>query len=169
MAELRDVMAYLIARYPSRHELSNARLTKMVYLADWKHAIEHGRQITDVRWYFDNFGPWVPDVVNTARQHPSLFAVREGWTGFGNRKTTIDLVDEAYRPAALDTDERASLDHVLKTTPHLSFEAFIQLVYSTYPIRKSDRYTWLDLPALAAEYAFERPSAVGEWAVHRPG
>jgi hypothetical protein len=39
MAELKDIIAYYCKQYPHKAELSKARLTKMVYLADWKSAI----------------------------------------------------------------------------------------------------------------------------------
>ena len=35
MAKLVDVVGYLCEHYPHKAELSKARLTKMVYLADW--------------------------------------------------------------------------------------------------------------------------------------
>ncbi len=155
MALLEDVLAYLVGHYPKPSELSNARLTKMVYLADWKHSIEHGRQITDIHWLFDHYGPFVRDVVNAARRHPALFSMHETVTGWGNPKTVIGLADPHYRPASITPDEQDSLDHVLRTTPDLGFDAFIRLVYSTYPILKSERYSRLDLPALAAEYQRE--------------
>ena len=54
MTELKEVISYLVSKYPHKDELSNARLTKMIYLADWRHAITQGNQITDIRWFFDN-------------------------------------------------------------------------------------------------------------------
>jgi hypothetical protein len=53
MARLRDVVAYLCHEYPHKGELSKARLTKMVYLADWRSAIERGSQVTDIEWVFN--------------------------------------------------------------------------------------------------------------------
>jgi len=67
MSKLSTVLRFLCEKYPLKNELSNARLTKMVYLADWRSALMYGNQITDIEWYFDNFGPYVHDVVNTAR------------------------------------------------------------------------------------------------------
>ncbi len=51
MAALKDIIAYYCDRYPHKEELSKARLTKMVYLADWKSAIVHGKQISDIKWF----------------------------------------------------------------------------------------------------------------------
>ena len=54
MAKLVDVIAYIIKRYPSSlaDELSNARLTKLVYLSDWKNCLTNDRPISSINWYF---------------------------------------------------------------------------------------------------------------------
>jgi hypothetical protein len=36
----------------------------MVYLADWRSAITRGKQITDIVWEFNYYGPYVDDIVN---------------------------------------------------------------------------------------------------------
>lgn len=48
MAELRDVIAYILQRYPEdmAGELSNARVTKMVYLSDWRNCLRGKGQIS---------------------------------------------------------------------------------------------------------------------------
>lgn len=157
MAELHDVMAYLIKNYPDSmaHELSNARLTKMVYLADWHQALNEGRQITDIRWYFDNFGPFVKDVEDTAAEYDDLFVVDLGSNMYGQAKKTFALRDEDYEPE-LDDAERRSLDHIIEVTRKLFWAPFIKLVYSTHPIASSQRYTYLDLVAKAREYKRQR-------------
>lgn len=156
MAKLENIVGYLIAHYPNHDDLSNARLTKMVYLADWKHAITMGRPISEIPWYFNNFGPFVSDVKRVAEQYPSVFTLRESATMFGNPKTIIGLKPGGYDLAALDTSfaisERDAMDHVIQTTAPLTYDAFIRLVYSTYPILKSERYSYLNLPELALEY-----------------
>lgn len=149
MSKLADVMAYLMERQDGAQ--SNARLTKMVYLADWHQAINHGKQITPIKWYFDNYGPFVWDVYKESAAHPDLFAVKEEENVFGQVKKFIRLKS---KPSRLDltADEKKSLDHVIDNTSHLSWDYFIRLVYSTYPIVSSDRYSQLDLLKKAAEY-----------------
>ena len=49
MATLTDIIYYLISNYPHKDELSNARVTKMVYLADWHAAVKLGHQLTYIR------------------------------------------------------------------------------------------------------------------------
>jgi hypothetical protein len=156
MANLKDVMAYFLAEYPLKDELSNARLTKMVYLADWKSAIERGKTITDIKWFFDNHGPFVWDIKNTAAQNSDLFTVRSTRNVYGGKKDVLELVDEGYEPR-LSSRERGYLDHVIEQTKPLLWADFIRLVYSTYPVASSDRYETLDLAAKAKEYQKAKP------------
>lgn len=151
MAELHDVMAYIIQNYPTKHELSNARLTKMVYLADWKQAISTGRQISPIHWYFDNFGPFVRDVETTAAFRDDLFATDLGSNMYGQPKKSFTMKDLGYRPK-LDSSEQAAIDHIIEVTKRLYWNDFIKLVYSTHPIASSERYSYLDLAQKAKEY-----------------
>ncbi len=151
MAQLKEVMAYLIKNYPHKAELSNARITKMIYLADWRHLITFGSQITNIRWYFDNYGPFVWDIKSAAEENTSLFNVKKTTTPYGTPKTIFDIKDEMHSPE-VTSDEKSSLDHVIQETKNLSYSQFIRLVYSTYPIITSDRFTYIDLTKKAEEY-----------------
>ncbi|SCX00767.1 hypothetical protein DSM25558_0174 [Agrobacterium sp. DSM 25558] len=151
MAEIHDVMAYIIQNYPSKHELSNARLTKMVYLADWRQAISEGRQISTIKWYFDNFGPFVRDVETTAAFRDDLFATDLGSNMYGQPKKSFTMKDTSYKPK-LSSSEKAAIDHIIEVTKRLYWKDFIKLVYSTHPIASSERYSTLDLVQKAKEY-----------------
>jgi hypothetical protein len=151
MAELKDVLAYILQTYTVPGDLSNGRVTKMVYLSDWRHILQTGRQVSGIKWKFDNFGPFVWDVVETAREHPDLFAIAETTNLFGSPKRVLSCINGRYRPRLSDS-ERAAIDHVVKTVQPLGWDEFIGLVYSTYPILASERYSLLDLESLAREY-----------------
>src|SRR5687767_14879894 len=97
MDKLTSVMAYFCARYPHKDELSKARLTKMVYLADWRMALEHGDQITDIQWIFNHYGPYVHDVEDRAKESP-LFKVRSTVNAYGSPAEIIQLVDDSGKP-----------------------------------------------------------------------
>lgn len=155
MTTLKNILAYLMQHYPPElsHHFSNARLTKMVYLADWRHAILHnGRQITDINWYFDNFGPFDRAVQDEIAAHPELFIAEPTTNSFGNHKLQFSLLDPLYQPD-LDQEVKDALDHVIKTTSQKSWAEFIKLVYSTYPVFNATRYNYLNLPDQAREYA----------------
>ncbi len=155
MAAIEDVIAYIAEKYPHKHELSNARVTKLVYLSDWKHSLESGRQITGINWYFDNYGPFVWDVKEAAERHPELFDLSYNTNMFGSKKLMFKLKDDSYSPS-LTEQEKAAVDHVIEVTRGLYWNDFIKLVYSTYPVTSSDRYSLLDLPAKAREYQSAR-------------
>lgn len=151
MADLIDVIRYLCANYPNQSDLSNARLTKMVYLADWRAAIYHGRPITAVSWVFNHYGPYVEDVVDEARKHSDEFQIIETRNIYGNRKTLVRYIGKPNWPS-LGEDEESVLDHVIDTTSKKSWDAFLNLVYATYPVTTQARYSPLDLEELAARY-----------------
>jgi hypothetical protein len=150
MASLHDVMVYLTRRFPHPDDLANARLTKMIYLADWRAAITTGRQITAIEWPFNHYGPYVHDVIEEARSSDD-FEVVSSATMYGSPKQVVRL----KRPdldVPLEPWEEEALSHVLATTSDLTWARFIELVYSTYPVVSQDRYTTLDLVDLAEDY-----------------
>lgn len=151
MARLIDVMAYLCEVYPKKSDLSNARLTKLIYLADWRSALVNERQITDIEWVFDQFGPFVFDVKDTAAAYPEIFFVRETQNMFGSPKILIGLKDENYE-YELEPEDKEVLDWVVAKSRRMPWNEFIRLIYSTYPILTQERGTKLDLVSLAAQY-----------------
>lgn len=154
MTKLKDIIAYVIANYPAKDELSNARVTKMVFLADWHQAINYKKQISEIEWVFDNYGPFVWDIHNEAKNNADVFNIKETINIYGQKKTVFQIKDETYEPK-LSEEERQSIDHVINNTKHLNWNAFIKLVYSTYPIMSSERYSKLNLIQKADEYTLQ--------------
>jgi hypothetical protein len=151
--KLEAAMAYFCTHYPHKSELSKARLTKMVYLADWRMALTHARQITPLTWVFNHYGPYLDDVPALARKS-EFFDVRRERNMFGAPKDVIILNRAGHDlEKKLSTDEIAALDHVIEQTKALTWEPFIKLVYSTFPIVTEPRYKDLDLVQLANKYA----------------
>lgn len=149
-SKLHDAMAYLCANYPYPDELSNSRLTKMVYLADWKMALDHGRQITDIRWVFNHYGPYVRDVESTAYTSDDL-SVERDVSSFGASMARIRARPHARWPT-LSEEEVAVLDHVINSTKPLTYRDFLTMIYATHPVESSQRYSVLNLVKLAEEY-----------------
>jgi hypothetical protein len=153
MATLGDVMAYLCEHYPHKHELSKARLAKLIYLADWKSAIERGEQMTNIVWVYNYH---VEDVAQEAEDDPA-FKVRSTHNLYGEPKGLIELVRPRGYPS-LTEDDRRILDSVIASTAEKNWNEFIRLVYSTYPIITQDRFSKLDLVELAHRYAEDQAS-----------
>ena len=155
MATLTDIIYYLISNYPHKDELSNARVTKMVYLADWHAAVKLGHQLTYIRWFFNNFGPFVTDVHSTILFSPELFTATHKENYFGGQKTLFAVKDNNYIPS-ISCEEKLIIDRVIEVTKDKTWDQFITFVYSTYPIVNSERYSQLDLVALAQEYKMKK-------------
>ena len=149
--KLRDAMVYLCQRYARERDMSNARMTKLVYLADWKCSIEHGRQLTAVEW-MSAFGGVSGEAVEALLKADKAFEtlpVRDarGVTG----KFLLRVAKDAGSPS-LSEEDRVVLDFVLETAERLDWLEFSRLVHSTYPVFSNDRDERLDLPGLAKVY-----------------
>jgi hypothetical protein len=153
MAKLKDIVAYLCDKYPHPDELSNARLTKMVYLADWKSALERSEQLTDLTWEFSHYGPYVPEVIRLARSEKD-FVVEHGKTMYGDQKELVrhEISSQETSYPSLESNDTELLDFVIRSVEDKSFAEFVRLVYSTYPIVTQERYSKLELVDLAKEY-----------------
>lgn len=149
MSKVKNVLRYLISRYPYESDLSKTRVTKMVYLADWYSVIKHNRQITNIDWVFDHYGPYVPDVFRTAEKDRKL-KIKSSYSMYGTPKSLITLKnndsDINYK---LTNQEKEIIDAVIKETKDLSWNSFINKIYDTEPIRQGKRYGRLNLARYA--------------------
>jgi uncharacterized protein YwgA len=146
--KLHDLMALLYSKISHKADLSKARYTKLVYLADWKMSQKHGRTISNIDWLFNHYGPYVDDVVNLARDSPDFNVIITRNT-YGSIKEQIQFTGETSNCNSIDDDELEVIDEVARETDPMYFNEFIEHVYSTYPVRESNRYSVLDLPKMA--------------------
>jgi hypothetical protein len=146
--KLEMIVAYIWQSYPFKNELSDARLTKLVYLTDWFHSVYTGRQATDIIWVFNHYGPYVDDVFKLAKENP-YFDIEYVKNYYGDDKSVI-----VYKGSkvCLDIKTENIIQLVIDKTKDMYFNEFIDYVYSTYPIKNNNRYTTLDLQRIAAEY-----------------
>lgn len=86
MSKVSTLIKYICSVYPHAHELSNARLTKLIYLVDWEFVQNYGHQLTDIHWYFDNYGPFVRDIQDIAYEDPEI-EILNTQTIYGTAKT----------------------------------------------------------------------------------
>ena len=88
LANLKMLMAYFCKYYPYKDDISKARLNKMIYLADWKSAIESGSQLSEIHWLYNNYGPYVNEVANLAR-NDDWFVIYNTYNSLGHKKNII--------------------------------------------------------------------------------
>ena len=149
--KIKNILKYLLKEYPHKSELSASRLTKMLYLADWKSALENGKQITDTTWHFNHYGPYVDDFMEIAENDQDIELV-DDVTIFGGRKKLIKLSKKGEQDYDINPDEQYILDFVIAKTESKNYEDFITLVYSTFPVMSNTKYSDLDLVELAKQY-----------------
>lgn len=151
MAQIKDLVAGFFQCLPVRAEISEERLAKLVYLADWKHAIQNdGRQITELKWYFDSYGPYASQVFDIVHRSP-IFRTRQLSKEWEDSQFVVALFDHSYDPT-LKPSERDAIRHVTSVAAARSWGELIKLVSSTYPILAGPRYEFINMPAMAKAY-----------------
>ncbi|WP_144946211.1 Panacea domain-containing protein [Pseudomonas oryzihabitans] len=154
MRKLQEIIAYLCKNYPHKQELSKARLTKLVYLADWFSAVSRKKQMSDITWLFNHYGPYVDDVIDSIR-HDSNFSIAKDQNAYGSEKSVI-IYKGNCEFKKLDSSDIRILDAIIEKTKTMYFNDFINYVYSTYPVRSKERYSSLDLVELAKKMDLEQ-------------
>lgn len=148
--KIKDIVKYFCRNYPYKQELSKARLTKMVYLADWKKSLVSGRQMTNLQWKYNHYGPYIDDVVDQIRDDDD-FSIKKTTNLYGSLKEVICLISNRYG-VDVEDDDKKILDFVIEKTAPKSWSDFIKLVYSTYPVATMPKGSYLNLPELAGKY-----------------
>ncbi|MDU5989493.1 MAG: Panacea domain-containing protein [Anaerococcus vaginalis] len=144
--KLRNVLLYIVKNYPYGDDLTKTRITKLVYLIDWEYTKKYGKQMTEISWYFDHYGPYVSDVLDEADEDKTV-SIQSTFSNFGTIKYIVrpkhdkDLIH--YE--GLDVSEIEVINEVFENTKMLSWNQFINYVYDTPPIKESRKYSHLDL------------------------
>lgn len=149
--ELKAMMAYIIENYPTPSDLSNSRLTKLVFLSDWKQCLKTGKYHSGISWYFDHYGPYVDDIINLAKGDPH-FSVSSTKNDFGGSKNIISLSEPNRIRIMISESLKESIDFVVTLTKDKKYDEFINFVYSTYPIVTAKKYSPINLKIKADEY-----------------
>ncbi|MFK8303150.1 Panacea domain-containing protein [Capnocytophaga stomatis] len=151
MSNLEKLIRYILLNYPNPMELSKPRLVKLIYLIDWKYTIENGKQYTNIEWFYNNYGPYVNDVIDLMKQKKDVFLVETYPNPYGGGNTDkFCLINRTH----IDIEENVKIisDKFMDYTYKLNWSDFINLVYSSYPIKTHLKYSVLDLEKLAKEF-----------------
>lgn len=145
-SKLRNVMLYIVKNYPYEEDLTKTRITKLVYLIDWEYTKRYGKQMTEISWYFDHYGPYVSDVLDEADDDHTV-SIQSTTSNFGTIKYIVrpKYDRESIHFENLDSREISVINDVFDKTKMLSWNQFINYVYETPPIKESSKYCNLDL------------------------
>ena len=158
MNDLVNLIVYIFRKYPKVEELSKPRLVKLIYLIDWKHTIDNGRQATSINWFFNHYGPYVDTVINLIKENPLVFNVETRINAYGGVSDKIKLISK--NEFSINDTIRKSADFIIENTSDKNWSDFINLVYSTFPIRNNSKYTSLNLIEKAEKFKHYRQHAV---------
>jgi len=150
MTDLLNLIIYIFRNYPKVDELSKPRLVKLVYLIDWKHSIVNGRQATSIQWYFNHYGPYVDTVIDLVKKNPEIFNVETRINAYGGVSDKIKLISQ--QQITIEDSIKSSADFIISNTSQMNWTDFINLVYSTYPIKSNSKYTNLNLVEEAKKF-----------------
>lgn len=146
----KDLVAYILLNYPYKDDLTNGRVNKILYLSDWKACLLYDRQLSEIKWVFNHYGPYVTELIEGIK-NDKRFILIDKTTYFGNPKLVLSLQENASFKA-INKEAKEVLDFVIKVSKDYNWSDFIKLVYSTYPVANSCKGSILDLVSLAREY-----------------
>ncbi|MBZ7930933.1 Panacea domain-containing protein [Campylobacter molothri] len=149
MMNIIDVAGYFIKN--SKTVLSKGRLNKLIYLVDWKNCLDNNEQLTAIQWKFNHYGPYVDEIQDTIENDSKKrITITNKTNYFRSVKYELSIKkDDFISPTK---QQKKVLDLILQITDNLNWSDFINLVYSTYPIKVSIRGEIMDLVKLSIEY-----------------
>lgn len=151
MCELQDIVGYIYKQYPYKGELSKGRITKLIYLSDWTMCLMTHAQISKLKWYYNQYGPYSEEIEALIRNN-DLFSAEDTDNYYGGNKKAIMLKHGDEFIPELSDAEKQVIDATITKTQDLSWRDFTQMVYKTYPLVHESQYHYLDLPTLAQNY-----------------
>lgn len=147
-----DIIKYILEIYPHPNDLSKSRLVKIIFLCDWKYSLDFNQQITGIEWYFNHYGPYVDLPINLIKREPGIdIILTENY--YGTKKEIIVKNSSfEFGKLNLNNSEITTINFIVQITSDMSWDEFIDFVYSTFPVRAFARYSKFDLPKLAVKY-----------------
>ena len=141
MLDFVELFKIIISVYPEKQELTRDRLVKLTYLSDWRSTIVNKKQITNVKWYINNYGPYIENMYETLKE--KSFDINEG---IKERKKTNEKIE---------TEIKTIVQFIINKTKNLNNNDFTTLVLSTFPLATSTKYSYVDLVEKAKQYLSE--------------
>jgi hypothetical protein len=160
MANFAYAVSYIYRKYPDKASLSEVRLQQMLYLADWKFAIEYGKRLTDIRWQIKDGKPFAG---HQLLPYSSLsdFLERIKRHSFSSPGKFIKALERSIRTRVqlfysvdkmLIANKKKVLNFVIEKSISRTLDDLIQLVCSTYPLLGEHSKEDLDLIEVAKTY-----------------
>jgi len=144
MKNLLETILYVFEKYPKKDELSSARLVLLIFLIDWKFAIENGKQFTEAKWTYEQFGPFSKDIFALIKKRNEIFKIDIPKNSDGRATERLSVKSNSIIEVK-NFEAKSAADFILANTYAMTWSEFIQLIYSSYPIISNSKNTELDL------------------------
>ncbi|TGK01329.1 DUF4065 domain-containing protein [Leptospira langatensis] len=150
--ELKEACKYALYKaLLSGNELAKSTLTKVIFLAEYWMAKKTGKTCFNLPWYYDEYGPYLKIVTDSIHNEPDI-KISARLRGFGQDTISKFYTIEPISETDYSLDNKIFenfIDEIIESYKILGYKEFINFVYDSYPIRKSERFSNLDLEALA--------------------
>lgn len=147
MASFQHVLEYICKFDHGPHSLDEGRLFLILYLVDWRSAIERGEPLTDVTWQIEEFGPAPTESHGEQAVISALLDDEPDFTSLRDKSLAI-----ADNVCHLSAEESQIVDFVMDRAARKSPAELAQLVFSTFPFMTQPTHAPLNLVALAEKY-----------------
>ena len=142
MLDFVEVFKIIISFYPENKELTKDRLVKLTYLLDWRSAIVNKKQITNIKWYINNYGPYIENMYGILKEK-----------GFNINNS---IKERKNLNAEVETEIMSIVRFVINKTKNLNNNDFVTLIFSTFPLATSTKYNYVDLVEKAIQYTSDK-------------
>ena len=130
-------------------KLPRYALPKLIYLLDYQYSLTHGEQYTNIKWYYNDFGPFVHDVENAIRKHENVKISKEKNPYDG--KGCSYFYYAGVKVSLVDSEAASILEGMVSLFRKMTSREFISYVYGTYPMAHTSRHNFIDVSALALQ------------------
>lgn len=147
ISKIESLLVYICAKYPYKKELSVRRLIHTIYLCDWLSVLIHDKQVSDVKWYFDHYGPDSKDITQIITHNAKIFKeINSGTTRIDNIiNLQKSIIGKCLFLFELDNDSKKIINKIINKTKHIYSNELMNLVYNTEPVSYGIRYQNMDL------------------------
>lgn len=137
--EIKCLALYFLAK---NKEVPRSILAKLIYLFDYYYAKKYGNQYTEIKWFYNHYGPFVDDIENAILSDTGVKVIQEP-NEFGKLCKYFNYSGNS--PQINDADILDVLNHVNSIYQNSGYTQFIKHVYNTSPMKKAERYSYIDI------------------------
>ncbi|MBV6443732.1 MAG: DUF4065 domain-containing protein [Haliscomenobacteraceae bacterium CHB4] len=153
MSPLNNVLLYLYREFPNPLSLGASRAIKMIFLADWRCAVDSGEPMTDIEWRNSDRGPYSPLIAEAlARDEENFFLEPNEEESLRALSFVVIPKSNSLAHADLDLNCKKALDGVVEDTHQMALWQLSNFVETQFPMRVTEQGDVIRLSFWAKQY-----------------